>query len=138
MIAEEDLLILGISLQQWCLGRDYDHQLIPRKCFNWKSCCFLCSQTAERKYSTVFQVRTLPLFNTLLKQCESRDDQWGREVYGRLSACNDLVAEEAVYHISCMKKFRLNINTGNKRGHPTDNSMMENFKKICSLVRERC
>ena len=68
----------------------------PSEYFKWKSCCFLCSQIAERKYSTVFQVRTLPLFNTLLKQCESRDDRWGREAYDRLSACNDLVAEKAV------------------------------------------
>ena len=31
-----------------------------------------------------------------------------------------------------MNKFRLNINTGNKRGRPTDNLMTENFKKICN------
>ena len=78
----------------------------------------------------------MPILNTLLKQCETRDDAWGREVFARLSTCNDLVAEEAVYHTSCMTKFRLIINTGNKRGRPADVSMMENFKKICIWLEE--
>ena len=73
--------------------------------FDWKSCCFLCSKAAERKYSTVFQVRTLPLLKTLTSHCENRDDDWGRDVQGRLLTCNDLVAEEAVYHITCMTKL---------------------------------
>ena len=83
--------------------------------FDWKSCCFLCSKDAERKYSTVVQVRTIPLYESLLDICESRGDDWGGEVKGRLSTCNDLVAEEAIYHISCMRNFRLNVNSDKKQ-----------------------
>ena len=104
--------------------------------FDWKSCCFLCTKIAERKYSTVYQVRTLPLINTLKANCESRTDEWSKEVYGRLSTCNDLVAEEAVYHISCMNKFRLYTQHQNKRGRPTDLSMVENFRKICCWLED--
>ena len=75
--------------------------------FKWKSCCFLCTKLADGRNSTVIQIRTLPLQNKLLNQCKSKADEWGREVLGRLSSCNDLVAEDPVYHIPCMNKFRL-------------------------------
>lgn len=77
--------------------------------YDWTSRLFLCSKGAERKYSTVIQVGTIPLYKSLLDICKSRDDDWGGEVKGRLSTCNDLVAEEAIYHISCMRNFRLNV-----------------------------
>ena len=65
---------------------------------------------------------------------EIRDDEWGTEVFGRLSTCNDPVAEEAVYHTSCMNSFRLFVHSGNKRGRPADLSMIENFGKICNWL----
>ena len=33
-------------------------------------------------------------------------DEWAKEVHGPLSACNNLVADEAVYHVTCMTNFR--------------------------------
>ena len=53
-----------------------------------------------------------------------------------LSMCNDLVAEEAVYHTFCMNRFRLIIHSGNKRGRPEDSSMKENFNSICRWLEE--
>ena len=65
---------------------------------------------------TFIQIRKLPLLNKLLYECESRADEWEREVLGRLSSCIDLVVEEAIYHTPCINKFRLNLQTENKRG----------------------
>ena len=102
--------------------------------FNWKSDCFLCSNKADRKNSTVYQVSTLPLRDNLIVCCRTRDDEWGRSVQDRLECCIDLVAEEAVYHISCMTKFRLKTNSDNKRGRPTDLSMLNGFSKVCEWL----
>ena len=118
--------------------------VVPRKklrsstesTFDWKTSCFLCTKTAEHKYSTVARVETLPLIETLTKRCISRGDEWGDEVHSRLMSCNDLVAEEAIYHISCMNRFRLQIKSENKRGRPLDSTMMENFQKICQWLEE--
>ena len=83
--------------------------------FDWKSCWFLCKKVAEKKYSKVIQVQTIPLRKTLLEHCETRDDDWGRDIQGRLLTCNDLVAEEAIYHSTCMVRFRLKTITSNKK-----------------------
>ena len=37
---------------------------------------------------------------------------------GKLLTCNDLVAEEAVYHNSCMNRFRLEKMNSGKKGRP--------------------
>ena len=102
--------------------------------FNWKSECFLCSKKADKKNSTVYQVTTLPLRNNLITCCKSRIDDWGNTVKDRLECCIDLVAEEAVYHISCMNKFRLKTYSENKRGRPADLSMLEGFSKVCEWL----
>ena len=104
--------------------------------FSWKSCCFLCNKKAERKYSTVVQVRTIPLLSTLIAHCNKRDDEWGKQVQGRLLTCNDLVAADAIYHISCMTSFRLQTQSSNKRGRPANTAMMENFNRIRVWLEE--
>ena len=86
---------------------------------DWKTSCFLRTKAAEQKYSTVARVQTLPLVEMLIRRCMDRGDDY-------------LVAEEAIYHISCMNRFRLQINRANKRGRPLDSTMME----IISDVRE--
>ena len=45
--------------------------------FDWKTNCFLCAKKEMRKYSTVARVETLPLIQTLVDRCESREDRWG-------------------------------------------------------------
>lgn len=62
-------------------------QIKPRKklrssvdsSLDWKSCCFLCNHKSEHKYSTVFQVRTIPLLKTLMTQCINRNDEWEKK-----------------------------------------------------------
>ena len=104
--------------------------------FDWKASCFLCPKTAEIKYSTVARVETLPLIETLTKCCISRGDEWGDEVHSHLMSCNDLVAEEAIYHVSCMNRFRLQIKSENKRGRPLHSTTMRNFQRNCQWLEE--
>ena len=54
-----------------------------------------------------------------------------------MDSCIDLVAEEAVYHISCMNRFRLVKSTTEKpSGRPVNPLMMENFLKVCQWLDE--
>ena len=109
----------------------------PPKTFNWKTNCFLCNKSANRKYSTVVEVKTIPIKKHLLSCSESRNDVWGNEVRHRLDSCFDLVAEEAVYHISCMNRFRLVKSTTEKPSwRPVNSLMMKNFLKVCQWLDE--
>ena len=45
---------------------------------------------------------TLEFRSRLLQRAEERNDTWRNLMKGRLECCNDLVAEEAVYHSKCM------------------------------------
>jgi len=91
--------------------------------FDWKSYCFFCSEKPEKKTLLLCKkvgamppprwrgpcrypvktVQTLPIRDNLIKKANERDDDWGSQVLGRLLTCNDLVAEEAMYHDSCNK-----------------------------------
>ena len=66
-------------------------------------------------------------------QCALRSDAWGLEVQGRLELCNDLIAEEAVYHVRCHTNF-LRIVTNPSRGRPVDSMKAETFEKLCQWL----
>ena len=51
--------------------------------------------------------------------------------YTCLLLCNDLVAEEAVYHSSCMAKFRLKLESSKEKGRSEDVIIKELFEKTC-------
>ena len=55
-----------------------------------------CGKAADRQYSTVIPVCTIPLHDTHIKHCDERNDEWGEEVRSRLIACTDLVAEQTM------------------------------------------
>ena len=105
--------------------------------FNWKNNCFLCNKKADLRYSTVKKVETLPIKTRLLECSRERADKWGAEVHDRLNSCIDLVAEEAIYHIVCMNRFRLMKFAKDKSsGRPVDETQMENFQKVCQWLDE--
>ena len=54
----------------------------------------------------------------------------------RLDSCVDLVAAEAIYHISCMNRFRLVRYIEKPSGRPVNTTMMENFLKVCQWLDE--
>jgi len=48
---------------------------------------------------------TLEIKENTLCTAQKRNDQWSTVIRGRLQSCNDLVAEEAVYHRQCLALF---------------------------------
>ena len=107
--------------------------------FNWKEHCFFCEKQADFKHykrESVNKVMTLPLRESLIACAIERDDEWGNEVLGRLGTCNDLVAEEAVYHSVCMTKFRLKRKSEKQRGKPVDNILSDSFIRVCEWLEK--
>ena len=51
---------------------------------------------------------TIKLCKIVLERAKESGDEWGTKVLAKMESCIDLVAEEAVYHSSCMAEFRLN------------------------------
>ena len=97
--------------------------------FAWKTCCFLCSKTIARNKEKFHQVHTLPLHNNI--ECaKARNDDWGEALLTRLGTSNDFVAEEAVYHSSCMAAFKLNKVGRSVRGRPEYPTMTDVFQHI--------
>ena len=61
-------------------------------------------------------------------------DDWTLQVQGRLNACCDLVAEEALYHLNCFRLFvdsrkPLSLSADRKEW-PTDH-MAQSFEALC-------
>ena len=79
---------------------------------------------------------TLPLREKLMCCAKERDDKWGEVVLGRLESCNDLVAEEDVYHSACMTKFRLKRQNDTMRGKPVNNILLDGFMSVCGWLEK--
>ena len=77
----------------------------------------------------------LPLRDTLVVCAKERNDDWGESVLGRLERCNDLVAEEAVYHATFMTKFRLTRSSDNSKGKHMDKVLLESFEMFVSGLK---
>lgn len=94
---------------------DGDKTAVQPKClrssiplFDWKVHCFLCSKSCadDRKNpEKIRHVMALEIRDAVLEQGLKRGNSWGLEVRNRLMTCNDLVAEETVYHKLCHTIF---------------------------------
>ena len=82
--------------------------------FNFKTHCFLCGDIIEcamaykypnRSSYQYSHVMTLSLQENIFAHCNARRDDWATNVQSRMSAVNDLPAEEAIYHHVCKDLF---------------------------------
>ena len=76
--------------------------------FDWKYFCFFCSSKinfCNKDRNKPRQVMTIHIKNNVLLAAEKCKDECVEEVFGRLTGCNDLVAEEAMYNSACMTEF---------------------------------
>ena len=53
---------------------------------------------------------------------------------GLKAAMNDLAAEEAVYHATCMTKFRLTRSSDNSKDKPMEKVLFETFENVCERL----
>ena len=78
---------------------------------------------------------TIPFKERVMFACQKRDDEWGEEVRRRVTNCNNLVAVEAPYHISCNERFLGKHSTfKSPSGRPTDSDCLENFELVCEWL----
>ena len=96
--------------------------------------CFICTKQAivdvrHKNRNDVQEVRTLQIQENILRKCNQREDELSRSVQGRLQSCNDLVAEEAVYHRACHQKF-LSGGESNPVGRPVNPDSSSAFDKL--------
>ena len=85
---------------------------------------------------------TLELRDNVLKCCQQRDernsnDVWALAVQGRLEACHDLPAEEAIYHKNCHTRFMLGRgqkSEGLERGPGEDETKKKLFDGMCEWL----
>jgi hypothetical protein len=86
-------------------------------------------------------VETEQIAKTFCDACDRRDDDWTREVPGRLQHCTDLIAYDAVYHIGCHKRVTecLPKTVGQtKRGRPVNEIANAAFIQVCSELERSC
>ena len=91
--------------------------------------------------AAIRSVCTLEIRETVINHCHVRNDDLSLKVLGRLQSCCDLVAEEAVYHNTCLSYFLQNKNYAATRfdlGHPQDTAMFEAYELLCDLLESSC
>ena len=104
--------------------------------FDWKTNCFKCLKEAiinirHKDRNDVQEVQTLQICANALQKCNQRNDEFTCSVQGRLQTCNDLVAEEAVYHRTCYQKSLSNEGKSNPVGRPFNVDSNDAFNKLC-------
>ena len=83
-------------------------------------CCEFAGVTSE-----IRKVSTLEIDGNIQSKCAERGDKWALEFQGRLESCNELVAEEAVYHRLCHFRFMRGLSVlsdESARGRPPQQS----------------
>jgi len=91
--------------------------------------CNIDPQCKDSKKKTR-RVATLVIRESVLEQCSKKGDEWGLDVHSRLMTCNDLVAEEAVYHIFCHVNF-FRVKKFESSCRPKDYMKAETFENLC-------
>jgi len=108
--------------------------------FNWKDMCLFCGGgILTEKASYRRNVETREIKQTIVTKCDERADPWGILVKGRLESCNDLPAEEAVYHAHCHTRFMnclpmLGCFDSDKLGRPKDPERLKSFHDLCEWL----
>ena len=80
--------------------------------FDIREQCLFCGQGTNipldhRPDSKLTKVSTLGIKDTIIEDCNKRNDLWAEEVLSRIEYVQDLFAADAVYHKQCRINFRI-------------------------------
>ena len=127
---------------------DIDHNISPKKTrsregstFHFQTNCFLCGTALndrairDQDYVQV-KCKKMEVDEAMEKAIVDRnEDRWAVEVKGRLSSCNDLRAEDAIYHTVCNSNFRTGKSKP-KQFEQTGESSSQKRGRRCDLAKE--
>ena len=114
--------------------------------FNSDADCIFCGCTVQIKKGHFSRVTTDTFVKTIMEVCESRKDDWGLAVKGRIEYyLHDLHAADGLYHHACSANFRTFYNVPlqfqtapetkrKKFGRPKDDNQEEAFQKMCAYL----
>ena len=81
-------------------------------------------------------VQTMVFQNSIKRLCDDRDDEWGREVKGRINTVNDLHAADTIYHQTCSVNFRTKRHIPAPFSPPS--AKRPEYAKISPICKARC
>lgn len=143
--------LISASLRRRSDGApSHPHLRSTTRIFSFKNHCFLCTAEITPEFITkqtrlydrniVYSMHKLSMKDSISQIARARKDDWGREILERLEQVNDLVAVDAQYHNSCMKKLYQATPTGQmkKRGpyRPRSNEIDIAMQYIYSYLEE--
>ena len=73
---------------------------------------------------------------TILAVAKNRNDEWGQIIIERIQHVADLVAVDAKYHNTCMKKFYSSPSSRKKRGYRPATNVDEAMESIYLCLEE--
>ena len=121
--------------------------------FNYNEHCVFCGNTDTYDHrrtvhgQRLVKVQTSEFHAEIDTLCDTRKDDWAKDVKGRLNNVNDLFAADTVYHQVCSVNFRTNKaiprqfvtceeDSQAKRGRPRDSAQIDAFLKVASYLQE--
>ena len=120
--------------------------------FDFQEHCLFCGKSAnysegKKRGYDVYPVRAGDFDAAISQACRQREDDWSKEVEGRLAFVNDLHAADTVYHQSCNVNFRTGKQIPQKfssdgdakkakLGRPEEETRCDAFLKVMLFMEE--
>jgi len=102
--------------------------------------CLLCSEELGNA-DQCRKVCTFEQQQTLLEHCNlsllKGHDTWSTEVSSRINAFNNLIAEEASYHVYCYNRYvkHKQLKASGATGRPEDQLLSNLFDSLCEWLK---
>lgn len=92
---------------------------------------------SKERRDIIYKVCTLHFKQSIEDIAKIKNDEWGKTILKRLDSVICLVAEEAIYHKSCERKFSKSLSSEEKkkRGRPQDEDAFKAFSDVCEYIK---
>jgi hypothetical protein len=110
--------------------------------FSFRDMCFLCSCPCSPG-NDMRKVLSGEEFDKRVREVirQRGFDEWAVAVQGRMDMVNDLFSADAVYHLTCLSRFKQKLQHTPfkiKRGRPQNNDAMRAFERLCDKLELEC